>query len=179
MSKLLATVAWIGLAGWIAMLMCGVLVTALPPYSEGAWFVWPLLRLAGVFGCALVFLAGFGFVGGGQWQPPAKAAVVVLGLSVLFNINPLLDVVRGPFRGQGRIEGAGVERGSLVRSTGGRTGTIEGELRFVTDEGQVVELEPIGMQANRLEDMLVLCSSGRGRLAALRHLDVPLSLDCR
>lgn len=178
--KLVAALGMAGLASWCAALMLGPLLTLFPPYAEATWWLWPALRMLWVLGSALVMSVGL------SWDAPGgmPRRLLVVGaatglLSALFSFNPLLDLLRGPYAAQGALAGARIDRGGLhTRPVGGATPTIEGSLAWEGADGSRATIEPIGIQANRLEDALSTCPGGAGRLVVLRHLDVFVALDC-
>lgn len=180
MDKLFAALGMVGLVSWCTALMLGPLVTLFPPYTETTWWLWPALRITWALGSALAMAAGL------SWDVPGgflKRFVLVgaaTGLfTVLLNLNPLLDLARGPWSGQGHLAGVEISRGGLhTRPTGGASPSIEGELSWVGSDGRTVAIQPIGIQANRVEDALSTCPAGIGRLVVLRHLDVIVALQC-
>lgn len=180
MDRLVAALGMAGAVSWCLALMLGPLLTLFPPYTEATWWLWPALRVAWAFGSA--FALAFGLA----WDAPGGALrrFAVLGLvagtvTLGLKVNPLLDLVRGPYAGQGHLAGVEISRGALhTRPIGGPSPSIEGDLTWVGADGRTLTLAPIGIQANRVEDALSTCPAGIGRLVALRHLDVLISLEC-
>lgn len=184
MSALRTAFGVLGLAAFATAAMCGVLVTALAPISEESWWLWPALR-------ALLQL------GGGLWGGLAVAALAQAStggylklaaagtlLGGLLTLNPLLDLARGPLTvdhaqilaaGTRSFDGWDVRPGGVTPRGDG----IEGDLAIATSDGAVHRFTPMGLQANRLDDMLAGCRTATdARVVALRHLDVVVALRC-
>lgn len=154
--------------------MLGSLLTAVVPFSLDTWWVWPVVRVIWQLGGGLWCGLGIAMlVEGGHFK--LTAGLGLLGL--LLAVNPVLDLVRGP--AQGALQSIGTAQfktwSSVARGT--RTASIQGTLVLKTQEGDMVVVEPIGAQANRMDAMGQGCTSG-GQATVLRHLDVVLQVDC-
>ena len=124
-------------------------------------------------------------VGGGLWCGLGIALLVDTGhvkltlgtgaFGLLLGVNPLLDLMRGPV--QGVLLSSGTEHGAYGRGSGTSAPTIHGTLVLETDAGEQVVIQPMGAQANRMESQTQACPRG-GRVHALRHLDVVLTVVC-
>ena len=164
--------AMTGIVVFSCAAMLGFLLTALVPFRLETWWFWPGFRLLWQ-------------VGGGLWCGLGIALLVDTGhvkltlgtgaFGLLLGVNPLLDLMRGP--AQGVLLSSGTEHGAYGRGSGTSAQTIHGTLVLETDAGEQVVIQPMGAQANRMESQTQACPKG-GRVHALRHLDVVLTVVC-
>lgn len=153
----------------------GYALTAFAPIRPGAWWLWPALRvLLQLGGGTWLGIAMMGLMDASRF----KGALIFGVLSLLLCYNPLLDLARGPLRVDGTLVEGGMHRGTLMRGSGAQSPTIHGRIVVEDESGQRWTLRPMGLQANRLDDLLAECQGERVHVEALRYLDVVMTLRC-
>lgn len=145
-------------------------LTAFLPMNERTW-VWVLVARVAWHG------AGFAGLGWAVWGMVERSRlvgmVVLLPFACLFCVNPILDLVRGPLRVEGRVEKERTWEGVAIRS-------VHMSIQIRSDGGSEVTFEPSGLRANRWQAFRERCggTGPRVRLAFLRHIQVPVEMTC-
>ena len=156
---------------------CGYLLTALAPMTVSNWAVIASLRVAwqigGAVWCAIILGRAFDT---GLWMSLAMGC----GAGLLLCYNPVLDLIRGPLDIEGLFVDATVTHGTFVRPLGSNK-SIRARVGVEVNGETALDIEPVGLQANRWQDLYAGCGdpAGRVHIVALRHLDVVLTLSCR
>lgn len=184
MTSLRTIVDILGLTAFATFALCGVLITALAPFSEAVWWLWPALRAGLQSGSGLWGGLSIAGLAGARSAGHLKLGLCGAMLGTLLAVNPVLDLLRGPLILEDvQILSSGSQR--LTRfsalSNGGirRGDGIRGSLWVEAVDGAQYAFSPMGLQANRLESMLTSCKDPTSvRVVALRHLDTVVALRC-
>lgn len=158
-------------------LLGGTALTAFVALTPSSWTFVLGARVAWVMVAAATAAAGLVRVVGDEgWQRVAYA-VVMLALGALTQWHPLADLVGGPRVVDGVLHFT-VERGHLQRNTGASP-TMATAVTVTTIDGNALDIEPTGMQANRWLAMVSAAQVNDGdrvHLTALEHVDVVLAV---
>lgn len=168
-----------GICVFACAAMLGFLLTALVPMGPESWWFWPVARVIWQVGGGVWCGLGVAILAG---QGHAKLGMGVGLLGLVLAINPVLDLFRGPV--EGLLLDCGTTRQAAYGPSGSGAGisprgqSIHGTLLLQTAEEDTLRIEPMGAQANRMEDLCGACPAG-GQVQALRHLDVVLAVRCQ
>ncbi len=168
---------------WVAALVffatgafCGFFLTALPRLTLHDWIYWVGARIIWQLGGAIWFGAAVCVpLAEPYWKGTALGAL--LGLVLCF--NPVLDVVRGPERWEGKITRIVIWNDQIWRRSGGYSLTVHGQVD-IRGQGNAYQLELSGRQVSEWEKIFRQCHESNSTIHAvvLRHLNVVLEADC-
>ena len=149
-------------------------ITGFAPMSERTWMLFVVARIlwhvGGLFGLGVAIF-------GMMQRSRLLGGVLLVPLALVFCINPVLDLLRGPLRVQGVVEDEQVFR---LSGEGGMNAGIWMTIQIRQSDGSLVTFKPSGLRANKWETFRTECArnGARVRLVALRHLKVPLEMTC-
>ncbi len=154
----------------------GFFLTSLPNLTLDDWFYWVSGRILWQLGGAIWFGATIcAPLDVPRWKGAGLGAL--LGLVLCF--IPLLDVVQGPQKLEGRVTDVLVWHDKIWRESGAYSITIHGQVKIETQEGKH-QLELGGRQVNEWAERFRQCQehSGAVHTVILRHLNVVLDVVC-
>ncbi len=163
-----------GLCVGATALFVGFLITALIPMNVESW-QW-------VVGARIVVqVGGLAWAGYGIARMAGESSMsgLLIGLLIglILAMNPIRDMATGARQLTGTLEGYGVTRGTLQRTTGS-SNTAVGNVVLRDDQGVEWEWNVSGIPLYRLENMMETCTTNHVQVIVLHALDNILALEC-
>ncbi|MFT5861032.1 MAG: hypothetical protein ACI865_003150 [Flavobacteriaceae bacterium] len=156
----------ISITVFVSGALLGPLLTSLISLTNESWQFWLGFRIIWVVGGGIWFGLSIGITA--NYKP---ILLMVLGavFGGMLSYNPLSDIISGPIHGE--------YISASTETRGFRRNQISGTLTFIDANNQERNIEPGGLHANNMENMLEGCSYGE--VVVLIHMDILLSLECR